>query len=84
MTDNAEKELEKELYEINFKNINHENYSLKKHNKNKKKGKRGFSPWWFLQNRVLNRYYNKDMKEDFTVLDRHLFRPRIKKKDLLD
>ena len=32
-----------------LKNINQENYSLKKHQKKKKKGKRGFSPWWFLQ-----------------------------------
>ena len=42
MTDNGEKELEKELYEINFKNINHENYSLKKHHKNKRRESEDF------------------------------------------
>ena len=91
MTDKTDKEeskeeleLEKELYEINFKNINQENYSVKKHQKKKKKGKRGFSPWWFLQNRVMNRYYNKDMNNDFTLKDRYYFKPQVKKKDMLD
>ena len=83
MTHPREKELETELEKINFKNLNQENYSLKSHRKKKGKGKRSYSPWWFLQNRVMNRYYHRDSNIDFSVLDTRKFKLQMKKKDVV-
>lgn len=83
MTHPREKELETELEKINFKNLNQENYSLKSHRKKKGKGKRSYSPWWFLQNRVMNRYYHRDSMIDFSVLDTQKFKLQMKKKDVV-
>ena len=78
---NNEDNEDKELVEINFKDLNHENYSIKKHKKKKGKGKRPPSPWWYLIGKVERRYYNKDCKEDFDIINFHNIKLQMKKKD---
>ena len=72
---------EQELIDINVKELNHENYSLKKHHKGKGKGRRPFSPWWHFINRIERRYYNKDCKEDYDLTKYHPVKLNMKKKD---
>lgn len=70
-----------ELIDINFKELNLDNYSIKKHNKKKGKGKRGFSPWWHLEDRINRRYLNKKIVDDFEVTKFVNVKLQKKKKD---
>ena len=72
---------DQELIEINFKDLNHNNYSIKKHQRKKGKGKRRPSPWWYLIGKIERRYYNKECKEDFDVINFHNIKLQLKKKD---
>ena len=72
---------EPELVEINFKDLNQENYSIKKHKKKKGKGNRPPSPWWYLIGKIERRYYNKECIDDFDVLNFHNIKLQMKKKD---
>lgn len=71
-----------ELVEINFKDLNQRNYSIKKHNKKKGKGIRRPSPWWYLIGKIEQRYYNKECKEDFDVVNFNTIKLQMKKKEL--
>lgn len=73
---------ESELININFKELNNENYSLKKHKYRKSKGKRPHSPWWYLIGRIERRYYNKDCKIDFSLEEFSNLKLNKKKKDV--
>lgn len=70
-----------ELININFKELNLDNYSIKKHKRKKGKGKRGFSPWWYLEDRVNKRYLNKEVVDDFDVTKFVNVKLQKKKKD---
>ena len=71
-----------ELIDIHFKEINLENYSIKKHKSKKGKGKRPPSPWWYLQDRINKRYLNQKIIEDFDIKDFSNIKLQKKKKEL--
>ena len=81
MTDSEYEKDEPELIEINYKELNHHNYSLKKHKSSKGKGRRPYSPWWYLINRIERRHYNKDSTPDFILTNYFPIKLNIKKKN---
>lgn len=71
-----------ELIDINFKELNLENYSIKKHKRKKGKGNRPFSPWYYFTDRINRRYLNKKIVDDFDVTKFVNIKLQKKKKDL--
>ena len=72
----------KELIDINFKELNIDNFSIKKHKSKKGKGGRPPSPWWYLQDRINKRYLNKKIFNDFDLTQFSNVKLQKKKKEL--
>ena len=75
-------EEEEELIDINFKEINIDKLSIKKHKNKKGKVARPPSPWWYLQDRINKRYLNKKIFNDFDLTQFSNVKLQKKKKEL--